>query len=586
MIKKLPNKTVVIVGGGLTAGLISRQLTDHKIEVLVLERGIDHTKGAEAKLPTQRDELRWDTHQGLVQDWSIQAYTLRHNTKETALPVRWMEAFLPGEGLGGAANHWNGHTWRWSEYEMTLKTRVETRYGKKAIAADIPLQDWGTTYTEMRPYHELFEKLFGIAGKAGNINGTIMAGGNPFEAPRDGEFAQKPLEYTEAGLTFKAVTEKMGYKPFPTPAANSSSAYTNPDGQKLGACQYCGHCERFICEAQAKASPEVLLYPMLKTRKEFEVRLQAHVLGVTYDASGKKVTGVHYVDLLTGQEYEQPADVVVLGAFTMSNTKLLLTSKIGKPYDPITQTGVVGKNFCYQLGGGANIFMKDKWFNPFMATGSTQVYMDEFNNDNFDHTGLGFLGGAGINASMFSGRPIGQRRLPPGTPRWGSAWKQANADWYTHSMSIGMQGSCYPHRENYLDLDPTYADAFGQPLIRMNFNWRDNDFKVSKFISEKQNEIAKNFGADIITPASTIPTLFDSRVYQSTHITGGTVMGADPHTSVVSPHLQHWDAHNLFVVGASVFAHNAGYNPTGPLAALALRLGDDLVSYVNRPRML
>jgi gluconate 2-dehydrogenase alpha chain len=255
MIKKLPNKTVVVVGGGLTAGLVARQLTNKNIEVLVLERGIDHTKGAEAKLPTQRDELRWDTHQGLVQNWGTQTYTLRHDTKTTALPVRWMEAFLPGEGMGGAANHWNGHTWRWSEYDMTMKTRVEGRYGKQMIPKDMPLQDWGTNYTEMRPYHELFEKLFGLSGKAGNINGTIMPGGNPFEAPRDGEYAQKPLEFTEAGLLFKGVAEKMGYKPFPTPAANSSSAYTNPDGQKLGACQYCGHCERFICEAQAKASP-------------------------------------------------------------------------------------------------------------------------------------------------------------------------------------------------------------------------------------------------------------------------------------------------------------------------------------------
>jgi gluconate 2-dehydrogenase alpha chain len=355
---------------------------------------------------------------------------------------------------------------------------------------------------------------------------------------------------------------------------------------KLGACQYCGHCERFICEAQAKASPEVLLYPLLKTRKNFEARLNCHVLGLTYDRAGKKVTGVHYVDRLTGQEYEQPADVVMLGAFTMTNTKLLLTSKIGTPYDPVSQTGVVGKNFCYQLGGGINLFMKDKWFNPYLATGSTQVYMDEFNNDNFDHAGLGFLGGAGINASMFSGRPIAQRRLPPGTPRWGTAWKKANADWYQHSMNIGMQGSCYPHRENYIDLDPTYSDAYGQPLIRMNFDWRENELKLSKYVAAKQTEIAKAFNADIVSPASTMQAPFDIRYYQSTHITGGTIMGKDPGTSVVSPHLQHWDAQNLFVVGASVFAHNSGYNPTGPLAALALRVGDDMAAYIERPRIL
>ena len=45
-------------------------------------------------------------------------------------------------------------------------------------------------------------------------------------------------------------------------------------------------------------------------------------------------------------------------------------------------------------------------------------------------------------------------------------------------------------------------------------------------------------------------------------------------------------AENLFVVGASVYPFNAGYNPTGPLGALALRLGDDLNNYVARPRHL
>ena len=586
MVTTLNKRTVVIVGGGLTAGLASRQLTAKGIDVLVLERGVDHSDGAEAHLPNQRDELRWDTHQGLVQDWSVQTYTLRHHGNETALPIRWMEAFLPGEGMGGAANHWNGHTWRWSEYDMQLRTRHEERYGKKGIPDDMPLQDWGVTYKEMEPYHHLFEKLFGLAGKAGNINGQIQAGGNPFEAPRRDEYPQKPLEITEAGIIFKAAAEKLGYKPFPTPAANSSGPYTNPDGQQLGQCQYCGHCERFICEAKAKASPEVLLYPMLKQRKGFEIRLRCHVLSLEYDTKGKKVTGVRYVDLVTGQEYLQPADVVMLGAFTMTNTKLLLTSKIGKAYDPKTNTGVVGKNFCYQVNAGINLFFKDRWLNPFLATGSTQMYMDEFNNDNFDHHGLGFLGGAGINASMFHGRPIGGRRLPPGTPRWGTEWKKANAQWYAHSMSLGMQGSCYPHRDNYLDLDPTYTDAYGQPLVRMNFDWRENEVKMSKFVADKIHEIGMASGADIVTPAAARNAPFDTRQYQSTHITGGTIMGRDPGTSVVSPHLQHWDAHNLFVVGASVFAHNAGYNPTGPLAALALRLGDDMVSYVERPRML
>ena len=586
MAKKLAKHTVVIVGGGLTAGLVARQLTAKGIDTVVLERGFDHTDGAEARIPTQRDELRWDTRQGLIQDWSVQTYTLRHSMSDASLPVRWMEAFLPGEGMGGAANHWNGHLWRWAEYDPQLRTRFTSRYGKNAVPADMPIQDWGVTYAEMEPYHDLFEKLFGIAGKAGNINGKIQPGGNPFEAPRRGEYPQLPLEITEAGLIYKAAVEKMGYKPFPTPAGNSSGAYTNPDGQTLGQCQYCGHCERFICEAHAKASPEALLYPMLKQRKGFELRLGAYVTGIDYDHKGKRVLGVRYVDRLTGVEYEQPADVVVLAAFTMTNARLLLQDRIGKAYDPKTDTGVLGKNFCYQTNSSVNVFFKDRWINPFLAAGSTGTVIDDWNNDNFDHAGLGFLGGGGISANVFNGRPISSRRVPPGTPAWGTKWKQANADWYAHSFALSIQGSCYPNRQNYLDLDPTYTDNYGQPLLRMTFDWRNNELKMSEYVTVKMAEIAKNMDATIIGPAVPRKAPFDTRVYQSTHVTGGTIMGADPKTSVVSPHLQHWDAQNLFVVGASVYPHNSGFNPTGPLSALARRLGDDIVSYTQKPAML
>ena len=586
MATRLKPRTVVFCGGGLTAALAARQLTAKNIDVLVLERGYDRRQGAEAKLPSQRDELRWAVRGELFQDWAVQTYSLRHTTNEAALPIRRLEAFLPGEGMGGAANHWNGQTWRWAEYDPVLRTHLETRYGKNAIPAEMPIQDWGVTYAEMEPYHDLFEKLFGISGKAGNLRGNLQSGGNPFEAPRQNEYPQPPLPMTEAGVIFSEAAQKLGYRPFAMAAANSPAPYTNPDGMQLGQCQFCGHCERFICEANAKASPEVLLYPMLLQRKNFELRLRAHVLGVEYDRANKRVKGVRYLDLVTGAEYEQPADVVVLSSFTMSNTKYLLMAGIGAPYDPKTGHGVVGKNFCHQTMFGTNVFLKDRWINPFLAAGSSQTVIDEFNEDNFDHSGLGFFGGGYIYSNVTNGRPITTRPLPPGTPLWGSKWKQANADWYAHSFNIYVHGSWYPHRENYLDLDPTYVDAYGQPLLRMTFDIRDNELKMAQYVAGKVDAIAKATGADIAPPTVPRKGPYDTRAYQTTHVTGGTIMGNDPHTSVVSPHLQHWDAQNLFVVGASTYPFNAGYNPTGPLAALALKLGDDLTGYVARPRQL
>jgi len=584
MAKVLPKRTVVMIGGGFTSALTARQLMPKGVDVVVLERGVDRSQAAADEIPSQRDELRWALHFVFADKMATETYTVRYNSSETALPARRLEAFIPGEGVGGAADHWNGQSWRWAEYDPTLRTRLQSRYG--SLPNDLLVQDWGVTYAELEPYHDLWEKLFGIAGKAGNLRGQIQVGGNPFEAPRQNEYPQPPLEVLEAGIIFDAASKKLGYKPFPLPAANSPFEYTNPDGMQLAQCQYCGHCERFICEANAKASPQLLLYPWLARHRNFELRTQVHAVGIDYDKDNKSVSGVRYIDLITGEEFLQPADVVVLAAFTMSNTKLLLISGIGTPYDPQSRRGVVGKNFCHQTMSGVNVFFQDRWINPFLAAGSSQNVVDEWNNDNFDHSGLGFQGGGYIYSNVTNGRPISARLLPTRTPRWGSAWKKANADWYAHAFAITVHGSCYGHPENYLSLDPTYRDAFGLPLVRINFDFRENELKMSQFLTQKAAELARAAGATIVGPPTPRTSPYDVRVYQTTHITGGTPMGADPTTSVVSPHLQHWDARNLFVVGASVYPQNSGYNPTGPLGALALRLGDDLGSYIERPRQL
>ena len=585
--KRQPHRSVVVVGAGVAGGLVARQLALRQVDTVVLERGGDHQGGAEGRLPTQRDELRWDIRTGLMQDAATETYTFRRSRTEVARPMRRLTAFLPGTGVGGAGSHWNGQTWRWADYNMALRSRFVERYGAGAIPVDMPLQDWGVSYDELEPYHDLFEKLFGISGRAGNLRGVIQPGGNPFEAPRKNPYPQAPLETTEAGSIFEeTVVREFGYRPFPSPAANSSGVYVNPDGMRLGACQYCGHCERFVCEANAKGTPDLLLFPWLARQQRFELRRHSQVLAVEHDPAAGRVRGVRYLDLTTGEEFFQPADVVVLAGFTMTNTRLLLAGSIGRPYDPETGSGGVGRNFCYQANSGLAVFMRDRWINPFLAAGCTGTIIDEFNDDNFDHSGLGFLGGGYIGVNVSSGRPINTRRLLPGTPRWGSAWKRANADWYAHTFAVGVQGSCYPHRENYLDLDPDYTDAFGQPLLRMNFDFRANEQRLSAYCTEQAARIARAMGATVVGPAVPRSAPFDVRLYQGSHITGGTPMGADPATSVVSPRLQHWDAENLFVAGASVFAHNAGHNPTGPVAALALRLGDDLARYLDKPGRL
>jgi gluconate 2-dehydrogenase alpha chain len=119
-----------------------------------------------------------------------------------------------------------------------------------------------------------------------------------------------------------------------------------------------------------------------------------------------------------------------------------------------------------------------------------------------------------------------------------------------------------------MDLDPTYKDAFGRPLIRMTYNGTDNDHKMSRYLLAKVEEIIKAMNPTHYEMHPR-PKNFTIVPYQSTHNTGGTMMGSDPKSSVVNRYLQAWDAHNLFIMGASVFPQQHGYNPTGTVGALA-----------------
>jgi gluconate 2-dehydrogenase alpha chain len=260
----------------------------------------------------------------------------------------------------------------------------------------------------------------------------------------------------------------------------------------------------------------------------------------------------------------------VLSAFQMHNVRLLLLSGISQPYDPATGEGVVGRNFAYQMNGGVNAFLpKGTQLNPFIGAGAAGQAIDDFNGDNFDHGPLGFIGGANVRHMRTGGRPIGQAGVPKGTKPWGSAWKAAVQDSYQRMLTVVAQGSVMSYRDTYLSLDPTYKDAYGQPLLRVTFDWHDNEHKMTEYTVGQAARIARVLSDHVDVNVRKTGTHFDTRAYQSTHTTGGAVMGADPKTSVVNRYLQNWDVHNVFVVGASAFPQNFGYNPTGLVGALS-----------------
>jgi gluconate 2-dehydrogenase alpha chain len=584
MSMKRDKADVVIVGLGWAGSLMANELTLAGLKVVAIERGAWRDTAENFPTTFDSDELRYSVRRELMQPMAVETMTFRNTPVQTALPLRDWNTYQFGWNVGGAGTHWNGMTWRFLPSDFrTLSHNVE-RYGKGQIQDGLTVQDWGVTYDDLEPFYDKFERYAGTSGKAGNIAGVKQAGGNVFEGARQRDYPLPPLERTQIAMMFDKAAKDTGHNPFPVPAGNTSGAYTNPLGIRMAPCTYCGYCEFFGCGNWSKSSPQACILPALVQRPNFSVVTQAEVLKVNLAADGKTATGVTLLDA-NGQEWEQPADIVVLSAYQFDNVRLMLLSGIGKPYNHATGEGVVGRNYANQTIAGASIFFEGQHFNPFIGAGALAQSLDDYNGDNFDHGGKGFIGGANMLVHSTNGRPIAMSgSVPPGTPKWGSAWKKAAKESYQNSNSLYCQGNSHPHRDVFLDLDPTYKDRHGRPLLRVTFDWNDNDRKIGAFMADRSMEVAHAMGAKTIVRNEPTARPFSPMDNLSSHTTGGAVMGDDPRTSAVNRYLQSWDVPNTFVVGASAFPENGGYNPTGTVGALTLWAAEAIVSrYLKAP---
>lgn len=583
MVTRMKPVDAVIVGFGWTGAILGQQLADAGLEVLALERGPWRDTSTDFATGFAQDELRYMWRHHLFQNVADDTLTIRNNVSQTALPMRHLGSFLLGTGVGSGGVHWNGQIWRFLESDFLTRSHNEQRYGKRSVTDyDLSVQDWGVTYQELEPYYTMFDVLCGTSGKAGNLNGQIQPGGNPFEGPRSAEYPTPPMPQTYGPTLFGKAAESLGYHPFPHPTGNLSTPYTNNFGAQLGECTYCGFCEKFGCGNYSKASPQTTVLPYLMAKPNFALRTESEVLRVELAANKKTATGVTYVNS-AGEEFFQPARIVILSSYILQNVRLLLLSGIGKPYNPSTGEGVVGRNYAYQTMSSVNVFFDDKLINPFIGAGALATVIDDFNGDNFDHSGLGFIGGAYVAGMVTGGRPIEMIYTPEGTPAWGLKWKHAAAKNYLRSFAFSVHGSSMSHRGNYLDLDPTYRDIHGRPMLRMTFDFTENELRMSKYVTDKAADVARAMNPREIKVNHRTGS-WNVGPYQTTHNTGGAIMGDSPATSVINKYLQTWDVHNVFSMGAGAFPQNAGYNPTATVAALAYHSAKAIVEqYLKNP---
>lgn len=561
---KLDKVDVVVIGTGWAGGIPSAELAKKGYKVVALERGRDHNH---SDFVGSKDELRYASRYEIMTDNSISTVTARGALDEEAFPLRTQSENFEGNNVGGSSVHWSGVTQRGRKFDLQARSITIEKYGEGKIPADMNLQDMGITYDELEPYFDQFEKTAGTSGED-----------DPKGPPRSDSYPTGPMRSSYPVRLFKEAASKLGYHPIMVPSANLSEQYENPDGEKINACQYCSFCMMYGCDFGAKSDPVATVIPTAQKTGNFEIRTESYARRVIH--TDGKATGVLYVDMRTGMEYEQPADVVVVAGYTISNTHLMLLSKIGKPYDPATGEGVIGKNSAglTSPGGSAVGFFEDKKFNTFMGSGSLGGTFSDLDSDNIDNSDLDFIGGGICEIRQRGAGPIGFNPVPQGTARWGKEFKEKSLHYANRMLSVGFMSPSFGWKFNYMDLDPNYTDMFNDPLLRITHSVTEQDQKYSEYFSARAEEIMTEMGADIIEKGSPPQAWGHTQGYGET--SGGVIMGDDPNTSAVNNYSQVWDMENVFVIGASALPHKIPQQ-TGTIGALAYRAAEGIDKYLS-----
>jgi gluconate 2-dehydrogenase alpha chain len=578
-----PRVDVVTIGAGWTANILAWKLTAAGYDVLSLEQG--DSRWTYPDFSMDHDPEAYVIRKKMMIDITKLTWTWRPNPSAPALPMRQFGAFHPGAGLGGSAVHWSAQLWRFLPTDFRYRSHVVERYGEDKLPAGSRIQDWPVTYEDLEPYYDEFEHDIGASGVAGNLNGEIRPGGNPFEGPRSSEYPNPPLVRNRASQLFWDASEELGYHPFPQPAGIASRAFTDRFGNERAACLYCGYCTRYGCEVDAKSTGITTHLPVALATGRYHVVTGAHVVRIEVGGDGL-ATGVTYVDC-DGRELFQPADVVIVSGYPLGNVQILLNSRSSEHPDGVgNDQGLVGQNFTYQLAATPAVGLwRGRRFGMYMGNVATCNVIYDFNADDFDHSNLDFIGGSQIYAALGEREPISTFL------NWddldgssGAKFVRDFAEQWDSFIPINIQGESLPYDDQFMDLDPNYTDAWGQPLLRLTFDFHDNDRNLYAFIAKKAKEILKVMGPDEVMAFTPTLAPFEIDIYQTTHITGGAIMGSDPSNSVVTQYGQVWDTPNVFVTGAAQYPQNPGANPTGTLAALAYRSGDAMVDrYFHAP---
>jgi choline dehydrogenase-like flavoprotein len=556
----------VIIGSGASGGMAAKVLTEHNMEVLVLEAGppVDPARDFNSHQWPYEMMYRgfgppgWRVREQGMQDTAN--YFSRHfyvkdtehpYTTDPGKPFLWVRARI----VGGKTLHWGRLSWRFSDLDF------------KAATNDGFDVDWPVSYADIAPYYDKAEDFVGVSGNRDGL-----------EYLPDGNFLP-PMNLTCGEQLLKKGSLKTG-----RPAIVSRVAMLTglkPHMTKYGKralCHYCGHCGDG-CDVGAMFNSVVATLPVAAATGKMTLRPNSVVRHIVLDNNTGKAKGVAFVDRLTFEEQEVQAKVIVVAASTLESTRILLNSKSRQyPNGLGNSSGVLGHYLVDHFGGiGASgqfqvLASRDPVNEDGKASG---LFIPRFRNINKESKQSSFIRGYGFECGAGTGMYPGMAR---GLPGFGSDFKRQVRKYYTTPVAMTTRANMLSRFENFAEIDPDgVVDAWGVPVLRIHIQHSDNERAMARDAAQCSEEILRAAGAEVDSTGGQMTA--PGRII---HELGTARMGNDPKTSVLNKFNQMHDVKNVFVTDGAAFVGAANQNPTLTILALTMRACDYLTDELKR----
>lgn len=550
----------IVIGSGISGGWAAKELCDHGIKTLLLERGknVVHLKDyPTATMGPWEFPHREQMPLKVVEENPIvsRCYAFGEATEHFFVkdnehpyvqekPFDWIKAYQ----VGGKSLLWARATQRWSKFDF------------EGPARDGYAVDWPIRYDDIAPWYSHVERFAGISGNRDGI-----------ETMPDSE----SLPAWEMSCGEKIIQEKIraNYKDrfvIQGRCAHLTVPKEIHIQQGRTQCQARSKCERG-CPYGGYFSSNASTLPWAMKTGNLTLRPDSVVHSIIYDEQKKKAVGVRVIDANTKEATEFFAKIIFVNAACLNSNLILLNSTSNRfPNGLGNDNGLLGKYVAFHNYRGtvtATLDGPDDIYH--YGRRPTSPMMPNFRNVRKQE--MDFLRGYMVHYNVHRSRAWSSDE------EIGAGLKNAltqPGDWNVFMM---MQGETLPKEANMVSLSKDKKDQWGIPQLVINVSYDNNDEKVLNDFLEQGAEMLTKAGCSNITPRDSkqAPGL-------DIHEMGGVRMGRDPKTSLLNKYNQVHSCQNVFVTDGACMTSVSTQNPSLTFMAITARAVDHAVKELKK----